>query len=213
MQPGTIDFPAIERIVYGRPAADALNEEAERLGASRVYLMVSRTMNRTTDEVAKVRDALGSRFSGLYDEMPALSPREHILEVARAARAVRADLIVTFGGGSLTDAGKVVRLCLQHGIDDLDAFDAYRSTLGENGKRKNPDFEGPSVDQVAIPTTLSAGDFNATAGSMDHRKNAKHSFHHRLLVPRVIILDPAPTAHHADVGMALDRHTRARSRG
>jgi maleylacetate reductase len=195
MQPGTIDFPAIERIVYGRPAADALAKEAERLGARHVYLMVSRTMNRTTDEVAKVREALGNRFAGLYDEMPALSPREHILEVARAARASEADLIVTFGGGSITDAGKVVRLCLRHGIDDLDAFDDYRSTLGPDGKRKNPDFEGPSVDQVAIPTTLSAGDFNATAGAMDHRRNAKHSFHHRLLVPRVIILDPAPTAH------------------
>ena len=195
MQPGIIDFPAIERIVYGRPAADALNKEAERLGASRVYLMVSRTMNRTTDEVAKVRDALGARFAGLYDQMPALSPRENILEVTRAARAVSADLIVTFGGGSITDAGKIVRLCLQHGIDDLDAFDAYRSTLGPDGKRKNPEFAGPTVDQVAIPTTLSAGDFNATGGSMDYRKNAKQSFQHRLLVPRVIILDPAPTVH------------------
>src|SRR5690349_1795301 len=77
MQPGIIDFPAIKRIVYGRPAADALNKEAERLGASRVYLMVSRTMNRTTDEVAKVTDALGARFAGLYDQMPALSPREN----------------------------------------------------------------------------------------------------------------------------------------
>src|SRR3954469_15131614 len=175
MQPAILDFPAIERIVCGRPAAEALRAEAERLGAHRVFLMVSGTMNRTTDEVAKVRDALGDRYAGVYDEMPALSPREPVLDATRAARAVDADLIVTFGGGSLTDAGKMVRLCLQHDIDDLDAFDAYRSRLGPDGKRKPATYEGPSVHQVAMPTTLSAGDFNASAGSMDYRSKAKRS--------------------------------------
>jgi len=195
MQSGILAFPAIERIPYGKPAAEALLAEAERMGTSRVFLMVSRTMNRTTDEVAKVRDALGGRYAGVYDAMPPLSPREAVLDAARAARAVKADLIVTFGGGSLTDAGKMVRLCLQHGIDDLDGFDAYRSTLDESGKRKPPTFEGPSVHQVSIPTTLSAGDFNASAGCMDHRSGKKHSYAHPLLIPRIIILDPAPAVH------------------
>lgn len=195
MHPGILVFPATERIVYGQPAADALRVEAERLGASRVFLMVSRTMNRTTDEVARVRDALGSRYAGLYDAMPALTPREAVLDAARAARAAGTDLIVTFGGGSLTDAGKMVRLCLQHGIDDLDGFDAFRSNLNADGTRKIPAFDGPSVHQIAIPTTLSAGEFNSSAGSMDARSNAKHSYRHRLLVPRIIILDPAPTVH------------------
>jgi maleylacetate reductase len=195
MQPVILDFPAIERIVCGRPAAEALRAEAERLGARRVFLMVSGTMNRTTDEVAKVREALGDRYAGVYDQMPALSPREPVLDATRAARAVEADLIVTFGGGSLTDAGKMVRLCLQHGIDDLDGFDAYRSRLDPDGKRQPATYAGPSVHQVAIPTTLSAGDFNSGAGSMDYRSKAKHSYSHPLLVPRVIILDPAPTVH------------------
>ena len=65
MQPSMIDFPAIERIVYGRPAAEALKAEAERLGVKRVFLMVSRTMNRETDEVTKVTRTLGDRFAGL----------------------------------------------------------------------------------------------------------------------------------------------------
>jgi len=195
MQSGIFDFPATERIVYGQPTAVALTAEADRLGASRVFLMASRTMSRNTDEVGKVRDALDSRYAGLYDAMPALTPREAVLDATRAARAVRADLIVTFGGGSLTDAGKMVRLCLQHGIDDLDGFDAYRSTLGADGKRENPTFDGPSVDQISVPTTLSAGDFNATAGALDHRSKTKHSYRHHLLVPRVVILDPAPTVH------------------
>ena len=108
MQPGIIDFPAIERIVYGRPAADALTKEAERLGASRVYLMVSRTMNRTTDEVEKIRRALGNKCGGVFDRIPAHSPRQAVIAAAEQARAVEADLIITAGGGSVTDAAKAV---------------------------------------------------------------------------------------------------------
>src|SRR6185503_15150081 len=195
MQAGKFVFPAIERIVYGEPAARALQAEAERLGARRVFLMVSGTMNRTTGEVAKVRDVLGGRYAGLYDAMPSHTPRQAVLDAARAARAAGADLIVTFGGGSLTDAGKLVRLCLQHGIDDIDAFDAFRASVGPDGTRRIPAFDAPSVHQVSIPTTLSAGDFNSSAGATDLRTNAKHSYRHPLLVPKIIILDPAPTVH------------------
>jgi len=195
MLAGKLVFPAIDRVVYGEPAAAALHEEAQRLNANRVFLMVSRTMNQKTNEVAKVRDALGSRYAGLYDEMPSHTPRDAVLDATRAARAAGADLIVTFGGGSLTDAGKLVRLALQHRIDDLDGFEPLRSRVGADGVRKNPAFDAPSVSQVSIPTTLSAGDFNPTAGCTDLRTHAKHSFRHPLLGPRTIILDPAPTVH------------------
>jgi maleylacetate reductase len=195
MLSGKLVFPAIESVVYGTPAAAALVEEAERLKANRVFLMVSRTMNRTTGEVAKVRDALGNRYAGVYDSMPSHTPRDAVLDATRAARAAGADLIVTFGGGSLTDAGKVVRIALQHGIDDLDGFDAFRFRVGTDGVRRNPEYAGPSVPQVSIPTTLSAGDFNASAGCTDTRTHVKHSFRHPSLGPRIIILDPAPTVH------------------
>jgi len=162
MLTGKLIFPAIERIVYGEPAAAVLRDEAQRLNAGRVFLMVSRTMNRTTGEVAKMRDALGSRYAGLHDEMPPHTPRDAVLAATKAARAAGADLIVTFGGVSLTDAGKVVRIALQHGIDDLDGFDAFRFRVGTDGVPRNPEYAAPSVPQVSIPTTLSAGDFGIT---------------------------------------------------
>ena len=39
-------------------------EEARKLGATRVFLMVSSTLNRTTDEIAKVKDLLGDGIPG-----------------------------------------------------------------------------------------------------------------------------------------------------
>jgi alcohol dehydrogenase class IV len=97
MRSGALVFPAIERIVYGQPAAQALREEAQRLGAQRVLLIVSGTMNRTTDEVAKVRTALGACYAGQYDRMPAHTPRAAVLEAAAAARSAQADLEARVG--------------------------------------------------------------------------------------------------------------------
>ena len=57
MRAGSLTFQAIERLVYGRPAAEALRDEAKQVDAKRVFLLVSGTMNRTTDEVARVREA------------------------------------------------------------------------------------------------------------------------------------------------------------
>src|SRR6478735_9353382 len=97
---GTIALPAIERVQSGVPAAEALLAEAERLDARRVFLVVSRTMNRDTDHVARMREALGARFAGLHEGIPPHTPIDVVVTAANAARDAAADLIVTFGGGS-----------------------------------------------------------------------------------------------------------------
>ena len=45
---GAYQYPTMESVIYGKPAAEALREEAERLGAKRVYLIVSRTASSRT---------------------------------------------------------------------------------------------------------------------------------------------------------------------
>jgi len=195
MQSGMFVFTAIERIVYGQPAAQALRVEAERLNAGRVFLIVSGTMNRTTDEVVKVREALRERFAGVYDRVPSHTPRETVIDIAQAARAAGTDLIVTFGGGSVTDAGKMLQLCLRHDVTDVDALDAFRVRVDADGTRVVPEFAAPIVRQIAIPTTLSGGEFQPQGGCTDTRRKLKQSFRHPLHIPRVTILDPAPTMH------------------
>src|ERR1019366_10794142 len=49
------------------------------------------------------------------------------------------------------------------------------------------------VPQIAIPTTLSGGDFNLPAGATDTRTMLKEIYRHPKLVPSVIVLDPAVT--------------------
>ena len=194
MQAGTMVFTQMNRVIFGHPAAQAIVAEADRLGASRVFLLTGRTLNTSTDEVEKVRKALGVRYAGVHDQMPAHSPRDAVVACANAAREAGTDLLVTFGGGSVTDGGKAVTLCLEHGITDADGMEPFRSVV-ENGKRRNPDYRAPKVRQIAVPTTLSAGEFNARAGVTDSRVKLKQSYMHPGIVPASVILDPAVTVH------------------
>jgi maleylacetate reductase len=190
---GTYENVPIDRVIYGKPAAATLAAEAERLDADRVFLVVSRTLDRETQWVNEMRAALGSRYAGSYDGMPSHTPRDAVLTATEQARALGADLVVTFGGGSGTDAGKMIRLALQHDIRSVEQFDRFVIRVQPDGSRSATAYKGPAVPQIAIPTTLSGGDFNASAGATDTRTMLKEIYRHPLLIPRTIILDPAVT--------------------
>ena len=51
-QTGRIAFGNMEAVTFGRPAAEAVAEEVRRCEAEHVFLMVSGTLNRATDEIA-----------------------------------------------------------------------------------------------------------------------------------------------------------------
>ena len=70
MHKGRVVFGAMDEVVFGRPAAEAVVEQMDRLGASRAFLMVSGTLNRETDEIENIRHALGARCVGTFDAMP-----------------------------------------------------------------------------------------------------------------------------------------------
>jgi maleylacetate reductase len=195
LKSGRVDFGEMDAVVFGRLAADAIADEARRCDAERVFLMVSGTLNRTTGEIAKIRKALGNRFAGLFDSMPAHTPRRAVIEAAAMAREARADLIVTIGGGSVTDGAKAVQLCLANGISTPEALDDYRPVKRPDGTMGPPPCKPPSVRQITVPTTLSAGEFSAISGVTDERRRVKELFRHPQIIPRIVVLDPAVTVH------------------
>eukprot|EP00439_Symbiodinium_sp_Y106_P087855 s1_g391.t1 len=195
---GEIQCSALEKVIFGKPAAEALAEQVDAQGAQRVFLIASKTLSDQTDEIDKVRDALGSRLAGIYTGMPAHTPRQAVIEAAGAARAVDTDLLVTLGGGSVTDAGKVVLVALTHNVRDADGLEPFHVRVEKDGTVVHPEFEGPAIRSIAIPTTLSGGEFNPLGGATDLRKNLKEGYEHRDLAPHTVILDPALTRHTPD---------------
>ena len=192
---GRVVFGEMDEVVFGRPAAEAIAEQARRLGATRVVLMVSGTLNRDTDEIAKIRRVLGNRCVGVLDKMPPHTPRSAVIRAAEEVRAAKADLIVTVGGGSITDAAKAVALCLANDIRSPDAMDALRAVKGPDGVVGPPPMKLPEIRQIAVPTTLSGGEFSAISGVTDERTKVKDLLRHPRIMPAAVILDPAITVH------------------
>ncbi len=185
----------IERVVYGKPAGAALRAEAERLGAKKVFITTSKSVAQSA-LLASVIDGLGELHAGTYAGITAHSPRPCVVEGAAMARAAGADLIVAVGGGSVIDATKAILIALWQDVTTVDELDAYRAGKPKEGAAPPSEAIRPPTDairMIAVPTTLSAAEFNAFAGISDPRKGIKESFGHRLIVPRVIVLDPAAT--------------------
>ncbi len=195
MKPGRVVFSQMDEVLFGQPAAAAVAELVDRFEARRVFLMVSGTLNRATDEIERLRGALGSRCAGLFDQMPPHTPRHAVIAAAEAARNADADLIVTAGGGSVTDGAKAVQLCLANDIRTPEAMDALRPVKATDGTLGPPRCAPPSVRQISVPTTLSAGEFSAIAGVTDERTQEKELFRHPQVIPRAVVLDPAITVH------------------
>lgn len=183
---GRVVFGAMEEVVYGQPAAEALAAQLDRIGAQRALLMVSGTLNRTTDEIAKIKDALGSRCAGVFDAMPAHTPRAAVIAATEQARAIQADIIVTVGGGSITDGAKAVQICLANDISSAAEIDRVRNINAP---------VAPKVRQISVPTTISGGEFSAIAGVTNEATRVKEKLAHPLTMPRAAILDPAITLH------------------
>jgi maleylacetate reductase len=195
MTRGIHRYPPMERVIYGIPLAEALAEEITRLDSKAVYVMASGTLNRTTDVVETVRNVLGNRMAGLCDKIASHTPRIDVVAAANAARAAHADLILTVGGGSVTDAAKMVGICLGNDITEPEHLDRLKATITPEGKTHRPPTKAPPIRSVDVPTTLSAGEFTAMAGCTDTVRNMKESYAHPLMMPQTVVLDPAVTVH------------------
>ena len=175
-----------ERIVFGTPAAEAVASEVGRVGARRPFIITSASPAKPGAFASALAGALGSGCAGLYSGCVAHTPRRSVITGAAAAREADADLLVAIGGGSVVDAAKVMLLCLWHGLSREDDLDAYRGQA--------PASDAPrALRMIAVPATFSAAEFTPFAGCSDPRRGVKESFSHPLMVPRVVILDPAAT--------------------
>jgi maleylacetate reductase len=194
---GTYRYPNVDRVIYGRPFAAALAAERERKGAKQVFLMAGGTLSRTTGFVDELRAALGSHLAGVWTRMGAHTPRIDVVAATNAARDVGTDMLVTLGGGSVTDAAKMVGMCLANDINEVRQLDSLRATTGADGVTRRPPTRPGKVRTISIPTTLSAGEFSSFAGCTDTDPPDgvphKESFASATMIPDAVILDPAVT--------------------
>jgi len=181
MTQGLHRFYMMDRIVHGRPAAEALQAEVARLEKSNVFLVTNKSLAGGSRVAAIVRE-LGDRYAGQFAGVTAHGPRQSVIDGANAARAANADLLVAVGGGSVIDAAKVMQLCLRNAVRDAGALSDF-VVRGRGDPSTRPADADRWIRMIAIPTTLSAAEFTWFGGSFNPQSGMKEAFSNAMMIP------------------------------
>jgi len=193
MLAGRYSYTPLERVVWGRPAAEAVAEEVARRGARRVFLVASRSLAEETPLVTGVAAALEGLVVGRFTGCVQHAPRDSILAAAAAVRAASPDLLVTLGGGTPIDTAKILQICLAHEVRSVEEMDALHVKVAADGSREIPAIRSSPVRQIIVPTTLSGAEFSSLGAATDPATGAKQAFVGPDICGAAVILDPAAT--------------------
>ena len=176
------------KISYGLPFYEACAKHVtETFNASRVYIIASKSLSTQTDNLEKLKSALGSKVVGVRVGMTPHTLWSECLEVTEECRKLNADLLVTLGAGSLTDAAKIVAAALANNASTFDDLEALHS--GTDWTAHRPHIKQATVPQIAIPTSLSGGEYQALGGGTNDHTHAKRGFNHGTNVPALVVID------------------------
>jgi alcohol dehydrogenase class IV len=155
----------LERVISGAGKIAALGEELERRGLQRAIVVTGKSLGNSL-LLAQVTGAIGSRCAGVFKAARQHVPRSVVGELEAEIVRVDADSLISFGGGSPIDTCKVASF----------AFLTSRDLI-----------------HIAIPTTLSAGEYTHAGGVTDETTRVKSGVSDPRLAPRTVLNDPALT--------------------
>ncbi len=167
---GVFQFLPVDRVCFGPGCLRGLGRELDRLGLRRALVITGTSVATRTDLLWYVEQLLGPRHVASYSGARQHVPASTVEEAAELARLAGIDCLVSLGGGSPIDTAKAV---------------AHRLAS------ERPDGAPPV--HLAVPTTLSAGEFTHFYGVTDEWTRVKTGAGDHRLAPRVVFLDAEVT--------------------
>ena len=167
MEAPNIDFTLsrLERVISGPGKIAALGEELERRGLQRAVIVTGKTLGGSP-LLDQVTGAAGTRCAAVFKGARQHVPAGTLRELQAEVERARADCLISFGGGSPIDSCKAVAHALLASRD---------------------------LVHIAIPTTLSAGEYTHAGGITDESTRVKSGVSDPRLQPRTVINDPVLT--------------------
>ncbi len=181
---GEYHFTRLETVVFGAGKVETLGRELSRRGAKRALIVTGNTLGRSK-LLDKVKSAAGSALAGVFTGAAQHVPSQTVTELVAEARRVDADALVSFGGGSPIDTVKNAAWQLMGGRAGSRVIDFAGATADNENKS--------ALLHIAIPTTLSAGEFTPAGGVTDESTKVKGGVADPRLQAKAVILDPALT--------------------
>ena len=183
----------MDNVTSGAGCIAQLDATLARYGIERALVITGTTLATKTDLVDRVVKASGGRIAGIFHESRQHVPRAAVLAAAEQARSLGADGIVSFGGGSPNDTAKAVLFALSDDVHDDAGFEAKRIKFEYPSTVEVPSIDGTCLPLIAIPTTLSAGEYTDFVGVTDERRQVKDLYLDPKLTAKAVLLDPELT--------------------
>jgi alcohol dehydrogenase class IV len=172
------EFATAQRILFGPQTVNEAGRLAGELGRHALI-----AAGRDTHRVAPLLQRL--QESGVEATVFSIAGEPDLETIRRGAALARrehCDLVVSFGGGSVLDAGKAIAAMMTNEGDLLD----YIEIIG-----RGRTLAKPSAPCMAIPTTAGTGSEvtrNAVLACPEHR--VKVSLRSPFLLPSIAVVDP-----------------------
>ena len=140
------------RLYSGTDALEKLPAEVARNHARRAFVVCGRTVSRRTPLIKRMRELLGERLAGVFDEIEKDTARSSVVRATEAARSARADLVIGVGAGSVIQGARIVTILLAEKRPVEELVTQYP----EHGPAVSPKLLEPKlpiINVLTAPTT------------------------------------------------------------
>jgi alcohol dehydrogenase len=185
---GQFAFTRLETVIFGPGSIARLGEELKARGLERVVVATGSSLG-ASPLLQRVVDAMDGRCAGVFTGCAQHVPMHTVRDLTAMMLEARADGVVSFGGGSPIDTAKVAAASVMNGRDMT--LEAGGLDLGSAFAGGRP--FGPEIVHIAVPTTLSAGEYTPGGGATDEASKVKKATLDPRLQAKVVINDPELT--------------------
>ncbi len=194
----TFSYWGPTKLNCGPGSLASLGKEIYRLGGKRAVIITDKGLVAAGVADA-VKKAAGDFCVGVFDGVEPDTGHDIVDRATEFCRELKADCVVSLGGGSSMDTAKVTAVCITNGGKAIENTAIMR-------------LVGPQIPHIAIPTTHGTGSEVTAVAVILNKKLKKKGFCSELyMIPNVAILDAKlaaglPKAMSAGTGMDAMTH-------
>ncbi|MCJ7653508.1 MAG: iron-containing alcohol dehydrogenase, partial [Actinobacteria bacterium] len=178
------EFQVPTKVVCAEHCVDSMGTEMDKVDGTKALIVTDEGVEKA-GLVQKVIDGMesgGSKIVGVFNEVPPNSEVKIVEACYKKAKELKADALISVGGGSSIDTAKAAAILMAEGGELLDHQSAVYVP------------SGPLPPHISVPTTAGTGsEATFAAVILDKEQQLKLIFQGPELAPTAAMLDPVMT--------------------
>ena len=166
--------------INGCGIIDSIESVIARYKAKRIFLVTGKSSYENLKRIDKFKKIIAKYKTLRFCDFDANPKLDHVLKGIKIFKAFSPDVIISIGGGSVIDMGKLINILSSQKIRD------YKSIVIDNF------IKDKGLPFIAIPTTAGTGS-ESTHFAVIYIQDKKYSLAHEFILPDVAIVDPQLT--------------------